>query len=614
MKIKLSETQKKIVDHENGSLLVMASAGTGKTRVLTERIKKLLKISTKKILAITFTNKAGQEMKERLGTDEEVLKRVFIGTFHSFCQKILEQRCNLLGYSKMPQIFESISDRLELIEEAINNVPSFSDRYKSLENKGKKDFKYNALDFISKAKRELWSDDQILENENADYVLLYNEYNDILLSQNAIDFDDLIKLTFELFINNPAISGLYRRSYEYICVDEAQDLNKAQYYLLKAITGDEHKNVMMIGDVNQSIYAFNGSSSEYMSKYFKSDFNPTEISLIENYRSSQKVIEAAEKIMENSGEVMNMAITGKFEIQKASDENTEIDWIIGKIEELIIQKTHEDIEGEITYEKIAILVRNKYVLGNLPEKLDELNIPYYFKTSPGAIEFESDTMNVFDLALKVKLNPKDKLHLDKLLQILAINKYTGISDLIRSVEEIPFREVLTLVNDLKEDGSNFTGLLDSFSEYVSTSNDFGDDNERSMTFNDINELKLHWYAYAKTVDTKSIDQFKSAMALGQTHSNTNQKGITLSTVHTMKGLEYDIVFLMGADDGTFPDYRATQKRGVELLQEKNNMYVAFTRSRRFLYVSYPEKRRMPWGDVNRRSISRFLKEFPINEE
>jgi len=606
MKINLSKTQEKIVNHENGALLVMASAGTGKTRVLTERIKKLLKLSSKKILAITFTNKAGAEMKERLGDDEEILKRVFIGTFHSFCQQILEQRCNLIGYSKMPQIFESINDRLELIEEAINNVPSFSNRYKNLDDKKKRNFKYDALGFISKAKRELWSDDQVLENENEDYVLLCNEYNDILLSQNAIDFDDLIKLTYELFINNPAISALYRRSYEYICVDEAQDLNNAQYYLLKAITGDEHKNVMMIGDENQSIYAFNGSSADYMSKSFKEDFAPTEIDLVENYRSSKKVIEAAQKITKNSGEITNVAIIGEFEIVPNVDEIAEINWITEKIETLISQKTHDDIEGEINYEKIAILVRNKYVFGELTKEFDSKGIPYYFKISPGPIEFESDAINVFDLALKVKLNTKDKLHWDKLLRIVNVEECSDLHSLINKTEIVSFKKALILVSKLNEDGSNFIKLLTEFSQYISESTDFNNDDERNMTFNDTSELKSHWYQYAKTVDEKSLRQFKNAMALGQTYSDTKQNGITLSTVHTMKGLEYDIVFLMGADDGTFPDYRAVQKGGVELLQEKNNMYVAFTRARRFLYVSYPKKRLMPWGDEKVREISRFL--------
>lgn len=609
MKMNLSSKQEQAVQHKEGALLVKASAGSGKTRVLTERIKLLLNTTKRKVLAITFTNKAGAEMKERLGEDERISEQVFIGTFHSFCQQVLEQRGNLIGLSKMPQIFENTNDRLELIEQAINQIPSFANQYKNLEEKKKSGFKYKVLEFISKTKRELWSEDEILTYHDEKTALLCSEYNDILRSQNAIDFDDLIKLTYELLINNPAIASMYRRSYEYICIDEAQDLNKAQYNLLKAITGESHKNVMMVGDENQSIYAFNGSSSDFMNKDFVKDFSPTIIELTENYRSSKKVIEAAEKIIEGSSEIVNMAINGVFEIYQAKDETDEIRWINEKIHNLISQKTNKEIEGEITYEKIAILVRNKYILGGLIKRLEEEGIPYYFKTTPGAIKFESKAMNVFDLALRVQLNPDDKLHWNRLLKLLKIETVNTISEIKDQVDVKYLKEILNLIVELKEDGRNFITLLSQFSNYILSSDEFELDDEKSMTFNDIEELKSHWIQYAKKTDDKSIHQFKNAMALGKTHPNKEEKGITLSTVHTMKGLEYDIVFLMGADDGTFPDYRAINKGGVELTQEKNNTYVAFTRARRFLYVSYPMQRTMPWGDVRNREISRFLKQF-----
>lgn len=609
MKINLSLKQKEAVLHKEGALLVKASAGSGKTRVLTERIKLLLDSTKRKILAITFTNKAGSEMRERLGEDERVSEQVFIGTFHSFCQQVLEQRGNLIGLSKMPQIFENTDDRLELIEQAINQTPSFAKPFRSLEDKKKRSFKYDVLEFISKTKRELWSESEILNHNDEHTVLLSNTYNDILRSQNAIDFDDLIKLTYELLSNHPSVAALYRRSYEFICIDEAQDLNRAQYYLIKALTNDSHKNVMMVGDENQSIYAFNGSSSNFMNVEFVKDFSPTVIELTENYRSSRKVIKAAEQIIKGSSEIVNMAIPGIFEIYPAIDEPDEIRWIVKTINDLISQKTHKEIEGEINYEKIAVLVRNKYVLGGLTKSLDENEIPYYFKTTPGAIEFESKAMNVFDLALRVQFNHDDKLHWYRLLSLLGIEEASDINELVGKVDLEFLKKVLTLIIEVEEDGRNFMKLLDQYSKYILSSSEFKDDDEKNMTFNDIEELKSHWIQYAKTTDEKSLLQFKNAMALGKTNPNKEEKGITLSTVHTMKGLEYDIVFLMGADDGTFPDYRAINKGGVELIQERNNTYVAFTRSRRFLYVSYPMQRIMPWGDVRTREISRFLKQF-----
>lgn len=608
--IKLSPKQNEAVLHENGAILVIASAGSGKTRVLTERIKRLLDKTKRKILAITFTNKAGEEMRERLGSNEKIKSQVFIGTFHGFCQQVLEMRYNLVGLSKMPHIFEDDSDRLELIEQAIESTPSYSRKYVMLEQKKQREFRYDVLSFISSVKRELLSEDELLKGTNdEDLVLLYHSYQEILASQNAIDFDDLIMLTHRLFINNPTVAALYRRTYEYICIDEAQDLNNAQYQLLRSITIDEYRNVMMVGDPNQSIFAFNGSSSSYMSKKFVEDFNPVIIELKENYRSARKVIEAAEKIIPGSNEVINLVIPGIFKIHCAKDEDAESKWIIDKINRLIIKGHHEDIEGQITYEKIAVLARNKYVFTNLENQLKDLSLPYYFKITPGAIKFESKTMNIFDLALRVKINSEDNLHWLRLIQLLKINKEVSLNDLINVIDKEHFKRVIELVVNLNEDGSNFKSSLIKFSDYIKVSNDIKNDDHRKLILDEIEEIKSHWYNYAKKTEKESLVQFKNAMALGQTHSQSQPKGITLSTVHTMKGQEYDIVFLMGMDDGTFPDYRAINNGGVEMVQEKNNAYVAFTRAKRFLFVTYPEQRQMPWGAVKQRSMSRFLNNF-----
>ena len=210
--------------------------------------------------------------------------------------------------------------------------------------------------------------------------------------------------------------------------------------------------------------------------------------------------------------------------------------------------------------------------------------------------------------MRVKLNPSDKLHYSRLLKLLNIQTSSIFSELVNEVIDHFCKEILVLVNSLNEDGVNFNRLIDQFYNNIVESDEI-EDNEKNMTLKDLEELKQHWFQYSKKTDNKSIRQFKNAMALGQTHPSTQQIGITLSTVHTMKGQEYDIVFIMGADEGTFPDYRAVNKGGVELIQEKNNIYVAFTRSRRFLYVSFPKQRIMPWGDVKFRVCSRFLKPF-----
>lgn len=607
--IKLSPKQQEIVFFEQGPLLVKASAGSGKTRVLTERIKKLLDKTKRKILAITFTNKAAEEMKERLENLADIKERLFVGTFHGFCQQVLENHGQMIGFPNIPHIFEDESDRLKLIEQAIQQTPSYQHSYEKRGSKQQKELCYRALNFISEVKRQLLSEDELSKKSNdEDLILLYTTYQEILNSQNAIDFDDLILLTYNLFISNPKIAALYRRTYEYICIDEAQDLNYAQYQLLRSLTIDEHRNVMMVGDPNQSIFAFNGSSSEYMLHMFVEDFHPTVIELKENYRSSKNVLQAAEKIIHDSSDIVNVVKEGIFEIHKMDDEENEAKWIMEKIAELIKLGKHDNIEGDITYEKIAILGRNKYVFKHLTDIFDEKGVPYYYKITPGSIKFESNLMKIFDMAFRVRLNQQDTLHWYKLLELCNMPGAKNLKDLLNCLGEEVSKEALNTVINFSDEGSNFKLSLNNFSKYIEETNQIKDDNEKKMILNDIKELLEHWHEYAKKTDKKSLLQFKNSMALGKTHPLAQKNGITLSTVHTMKGQEYDIVFLMGMDDETFPDYRAVRNGGTEMVQEKNNAYVAFTRSKRFLYVTWPARRSMPWGD-KKRSISRFLKVF-----
>lgn len=605
--INLTKKQRDIVNHKEGPILVRASAGSGKTRVLTERIKCLLGDTKRKILAITFTNKAGEEMKERLGTFSDQVNRLFIGTFHGFCQQVLENHGSLIGLSNMPIIFEDEADRLKLIEQALLSTPSYYSIYKNKNTKEQSYFLHQVLEFISQVKRQLLSEEQLFtETNDENNVLLYKAYQEILSNQNAIDFDDLLLFTYNLFVQQPSVSALYRRSYEYICIDEAQDLNNAQYQLLKVLTNREHKNIMMVGDPNQSIFAFNGSSASYMNEKFVEDYNPLIIELKENFRSSKSVLRAAGKIIPDSSEIQNTVIEGIFEIHKAIDESDEANWISDKIQELMREKFHTSIEGEISYEKIAVIARNKYVFKEIECVFKANSIPFYYKITPGSIKFESKIMKVFDLALKVKLNPQDTLHFDRLVELLKSKGGSSFQTLYEKQKDPLEKYLLDIVISLKDDGSNFKVSLRSFKTFIINNSQIGDDNERNMILNDIEEVLQHWHNYAIKVERKSLHNFRNSMALGQTHPMSQQKGVTLSTVHTMKGQEYEIIFLMGMDNETFPDYRAIKAGGIELIQEKNNLYVAFTRAKRFLYVTWPEKRLMPWGDVKTRKISSLL--------
>lgn len=606
--VELSEKQRKIVFAGNDAIYVKASAGSGKTRVLTERVRHLLGETNKKVLALTFTNKAGEEIGERLRDIPEIEKRVFVGTFHGFCQSMLENHGNLIGLARMPHIFEDETDRLELVEKAIEQTPSYAIEYKKQNNKEKKDFRYRVLNFISKVKRELIANSEFGQHtDDENIVLLYQNYQDILQTQNAIDFDDLLLLAYNLLVDYPKTAALYRRSFYAICVDEAQDLNNAQYQLLLALADGEFNNIIMVGDPNQSIYHFNGSSPDYMDKQFVRDFNPEIVELNENYRSSKAVLSAAIKVIPEAEYIAETVKEGIFEINSLEDEISEAQWVVDKITELIALKKHEDIEGEITFEKIAVLARNKYVFKQLEDQITENNLPFYYKMTPGAIRFESDLMKIFDLALRVRLNPQDSLHKQRLLKLLGIKVAEDLllESIIPAISDLASKNLIILVASLRDDGSNLKKALEGFRDSITIE----DENEKNMIFNDINELLKHWHNYAKKTDNKTLHQFKNAMALGQTHPFAQHLGITLSTVHTMKGQEFDIVFVIGLDNETFPDYRAVRSGGIEMTQEKNNLYVAFTRAKRFLYVTWPQKRMMPWGDYKHRQISQFLRVF-----
>jgi len=606
--VELSEKQKQIVYAENGSIYVKASAGSGKTRVLTERIRFLLGNTPKKILALTFTNKAGEEIKERLTNIADIEKRATVGTFHSFCQTILENHGHLLGLKKTPHIFEDIADRLELVEKAIQQTPSYAFNYKSLDNNRKKKFRSEVLDFVSKVKRELIPESDFMEHtQDENVVLLYQNYQDILRAQNAIDFDDLLKLAYDLLLNFPKIASLYRRSFYAICIDEAQDLNNAQYQFLLALVNGQFTNIMMVGDPNQSIFHFNGSSPDYMNKYFVDTFNPKHFTLDENYRSSKAVLSAANKIIPDAEDIRGIVKDGLFEVMSLKNTDEEAKWVVDKINALLKVGLHPDIEGQITCERIAVLARNKYVFSKLEKELGEAQLPFYYKMTPGMIQFESDIMKMFDLAVRVKLNPQDSLHKQRLCSKLKMN-YSVVSNLdefVLTVSDGLLKQLLQMIIDLKDDGSNIKKSLIFFRDHLNINNI----NEKNMIFNDINELLKHWQNYAKKTDNRTISQFKNAMALGQTHPLAQHEGITLSTVHTMKGQEFDIVFVIGLDEETFPDYRAIQSGGIEMTQEKNNLYVAFTRAKRILYATWPKQRKMPWGAFKQRKKSQFLEMF-----
>ena len=594
--IVLSDKQQKIVDFRDGALLVKASAGSGKTRVLTERVKKLAEGTRRKILAITFTNKACEEIKNRIKEyNTDLLKKVDVFTFHGFCNSVLERHGSYIGYAKLPEIISSQEEIYALMEEAVKATPTIFAKYQQLDEKGRKKVIYDAIELVAKIKRNFIPDEE-LYGSNQDGVILYFAYRSLMQSMNAIDFDDMLLLVYNLFTTNVRIADLYRRNYDYICIDEAQDLNNAQYRLLRSLANEGYNNVMMVGDAKQSIYAFNGSSKEYMLKYFVADYNPVIFELAENYRSAREILAYANKIIPGANDEMAAQIQGMCKEYPTQTEEEEINTIISLIQKILDQKKLKYIERNISEDDITVLARNKYVLEPLEKKFEEFSIPYYYKNTSKVYKPLSTHGQYFETLLSLRINPQDVMHEG---QAKSIEKLGVNEELCAAIRKA--------VEGLRDDGSNFRTVIQGVKDKIKQiASNRTEDDELIMAYKDFEFTDSQWVAYAKTNTNRSIQSFRNAMTLGTTNVDVEHHGVSLSTVHTMKGQENNIVILMGMDDNTFPDYRAVQQGGNAMDQERNNLYVAITRAKRYLFITYPLQRTMPWGGVYNRIRSRLL--------
>jgi DNA helicase-2/ATP-dependent DNA helicase PcrA len=618
MAIKLTTAQKRVVDHDEGALLVVAGPGSGKTRVLTERIRRLLARPEEhfRVLALTFTNKAANEMAERLESVPQIAERAFIATMHSFCVEVLANRGKSVGIDGLPHIFESYADRKQILRDAVQ-----SDRDASrlllqagdAKNQGRRlDAWMNA---ISELKNTLVIADMV---EDEDLRNIYQIYDAAIRACKAVDFDDLLLLAYRVFEERPAVASFYRRQFQYICVDEAQDLNDAQYRVLCALCSKEYFNVMLVGDPKQAIFTWNGADPKYLDLFMK-DFKATRIELRENFRSSKSVVAAAQALSPDYEAQEVFPVEGEVRACRCNDERGEAEFVASKIAELIAGG-HEDVESEITPERCAVLGRNKFVFTAIIEVFEERGIEFYKRISAANVESGSELVMQFELALKIVANPLDRLHVG----LLAKECKTGMTaeDLYEGLDlrEITGMDVITKIVSQAKETSNGEILnaaakclnwsltdfklipaLNCLEEHAA---DF-EDEARNRVMQDIKQWKQHWNYYVRNEQggSHNIGSFLSQVALGTTQQ-PRQEGVALLTVHSAKGMEFDVVFVIGMNEGTFPDYRA---KGKALEEELRNAFVAVTRSRRLLYLSYPAVKMMPWGDIKAQHPSRFLK-------
>jgi len=627
--INLSPAQSKIVHAPIGQpMQVLASAGSGKTRVLTERVRYIIENTKKEgVIALTFTNKAAEEMQARLDDIEGIEERCWIATIHSVAQRILDQYGHTIGLPSELHIYERNLDRktvfLQSLRENGIDIDAFLNVPDENTKKNRERIIQNYMDQFSIVKRELLNEEEVKKKYVSDenFWMIFQAYQKALLESGGIDFDDILVYAHRILLEQPWCGEIYRAKYKHFCVDEAQDLNRAQYEFIKALCGDKIKNIMMVGDPNQMIYGFNGSSHDYLCQQFVKDFNPGKFELKENYRSSRAVIHLANKLKPGSQVESDIAFDGRSHIEALQDEETEALWIFNKINEMLQEKSNREIEGEISLNNMVVIARNRFVFQTLEKCLQEKHIPYSLQKGERQVEPSSTFGKVFDLAIRLRLNPKDWVDGKKLCAVLkiAIPNAWGGENLLQEFaddaldRDIPFPKIqadlLRAIQNLNLDQPNIPKLCSDLKKSIETlvSNSSDGDVELERSLQELQAFRECWTTFKNKGLGESLSSFRNAMALGQLTKEYNPFGLTLSTVHTMKGLEKDIVFLMGMCEGVFPDYRAHSKQEIE--EECNDVFVAVTRSRRWIYITYPQKRKMPWGDTKAQSPSQFILEM-----
>lgn len=624
----LSKDQDAVVHAEIGKpMQVLASAGSGKTRVLTERVRYLAENTRKDgVIALTFTNKAAEEMQARLEDLDDLSERCWIATIHAVAQRILDQYGHTIGLPSELHIYERDQDRktvfLQSLREDDVDIDTFLNVGDDKTRKDRERIIQNYLEQFSVVKRELLTEEEIKEKYASDesFWHIYQEYQGALVRGGGLDFDDILVYAHRILMEQAWCGQIYRAKYKHLCVDEAQDLNKAQYEFIKALCSDQIKSVMMVGDPNQMIYGFNGSSSDYLCKHFVQDFSAKTFELKENYRSSKAVIRLANKLKPGSQIETGLVLEGQYAIQSCLDEDAEAALVCDKISELLSQKTDREIEGEISLSNIVVIGRNRFIFLKLEKLLSERGIPYFLKKGERQAEPSSFFGKVLDLAIRIRINPKDWVDGKKLCTTLKISPPTSwgkdnlLLELANAVRKstVPFpavqAELLEAIQALDIEQPKIPKLCDHFTQAIQGLSDTPlpeEGNELERSLQELQDFRKCWTTFKRKGLGDSLPSFRNAIALGQVAEDFNPSGLTLSTVHTMKGLEKDIVFLMGMCEGVFPDYRATSKKEID--EELNSAFVAVTRAKRWIYISYPQNRTMPWGSSKQQQVSRFVR-------
>ena len=631
----LNPAQREAVEQTEGPILILAGAGSGKTRVLTTRIGYLMevkKVKAENILAITFTNKAANEMRERVDETlkDEDTSAMWITTFHSCCVRILRKAINKIGYNRSFVIYDS-ADQITLIKDCMREL-NYSE--KAIEPK-------TVISIISNAKDKLISPKQFREIHKGDFSKtkiadIYALYQDRLKRNSALDFDDLIAKTVELFREHEDVLEFYRNRFRYIMVDEYQDTSRAQYELIKMLAKG-HQNICVVGDDDQSIYGWRGADIRNILEFEKDYDNVHVIKLEQNYRSTQIILDAANLLIQNNIERKRKKLWSEkkegelIKIQLAEDEVNEAEFIANTIATMVRAEERE-------YRDSAVLYRANAQARPIEDALNRSQIPY--NIYGGTKFYERKEIKDMVAYLRVIQNPQDDISLKRIINVprrgIGLRTIEKIEDRA-SLKEESLYSVLIDIDGNSDISRKAKASINSFVDMMSTFRSLKEiypaskmiekvmditgyvdelEKDKSEESQDRIENLKEFISVAMEFESKnedtSLESFLTNVALTSEPSDEEEHAdrVSLMTIHSAKGLEFPVVFLSGMEEKLFPIARAiASMQDTQIEEERRLCYVGITRAKEELFMTMTNKRTL-YGRTNHSVASRFIEELP----
>ncbi|HPI39763.1 MAG TPA: UvrD-helicase domain-containing protein [Pseudobdellovibrionaceae bacterium] len=635
--LKLNPPQKEAVFTTDGPLLILAGAGSGKTRVLTYRLAHIIskgKAAPDEILCVTFTNKAAKEMENRIYKilseyQIAIYSQLWVSTFHSFCVRVLREHIELLDYKKHFGIYDS-GDQLSQIKKVMARL-DINDKIYSPKN-------FQAR--ISSAKMNALGPDDLKKTGHfldQKTVEVYRAYEEDMKKSNNLDFDDLLAKTYELFRMYPDLLNLYQEKFKYIMVDEYQDTNHIQYLLVQQLAS-KHRNLCVVGDEDQSIYSWRGADISNILDFEKDFPESTVVKLEENYRSSKNIVDAATEVIKNNTQRKNKTLftsnpSGELiQVQEEVNEYEEARFVVRSIQQLISQ-------GQGEYRDFAVFYRTNAQSRVLEEQLRSTAMPY--KIVGGMRFFERMEIKDIIAYLKLALNNNDdialqriinvptrgigKTSMEKIIEVANQHKISFFNAIKYAVEQRHFnagtsgklRRFVDIIEDISIKSSQLK-LIDFFhhtlekTEYLQSLKSENTPEAQARVEN-ITELDNAIEQFIQErQDEATLTTFLEEMALVADVDSLDEQinSITLMTLHVSKGLEFPFVFVVGLEEGLFPSQRSNNDEDPTSMEEERRLaYVGMTRAEKKLWLTHAYTRRL-WGQEQMNQPSRFIEEIP----